>query len=177
MRKLNPREAALALALGTTAFLLLNLFFLPKLIASNRVAKQRGIELRSQLTAAEGWVRQEAYWRERREWLEKTEPTLDERGNATASQLEDLQKTARDSGLALNDLELLSLAQTEFYHPVGVKFTAVGPWPALVRFLAKYQQPDLFDVIPRISIRSDQEPPNVQCEMELQRWFHNPPPE
>jgi Tfp pilus assembly protein PilO len=174
MHKISSREKMLAIALGVIAFLIVNLLFLPKLTTANRLAKQKGKELKAELTAADGWIKQSAYWKEREDWLEKEEPTLTERGNASATQIEELQKFAQEFGLQLKDLQLLSPKEAEFYHPVGVRFSLVGPWASVVRFLAELQTPTLFDVIPRISIRSATEPSQVHCEIELQRWFHTP---
>lgn len=175
LSKLNPREQRLALVLAGVAFLIVNLLFLPQLTASNHAAKQRNIELKSQLTAAESWIHQEAYWKERAEWLEKTEPELTGRRRDSATQLEELQKRLQESGLALEEVQLLQLPETEFYQPIGATITISGPWSGLVHFLAETQTPEQFVVTPRFSIKSDQEPPNIHCEMEIQRWFHSTP--
>jgi hypothetical protein len=172
MTKISPREKLLAVMLGGIAFLLVNLFFLPTLLTANRLDRQKGAELRAELTAAQNWIKQGDYWREREEWLHKEEPTLTERGNASANQIENLQKLSRQNGLQLRDLQLLNLQEAQYYNPVGVRFTIVGPWSGVVRFMAALQGPTLFNVIPRITIRSATEPSQVHCEMELQEWFH-----
>lgn len=174
LNKLNARERTLALLLGGTAFLLLNLLFLPRLTASNQAGKRKQAELKAQLGAAEGWVKNEAYWQERKKWLQETEPTLNAAREESATQLEELQATARKLGVQINGVELLQLPETEFYQPIGAKLTVSGPWPGLVEFVAKLQDPVEFDVIPRFSVKSADEPPNVICEMEVQRWFHKP---
>lgn len=169
---LNPRERALALALALTAFVLLNLLFLPKLTAANRAARQKGTELKAQLAAAQGWMARKDYWTEREQWLESKEPVLKAAREDSATQLEALQASAKENGLTLKDIQLLQLPATEFYHPVGARLTLSGPWPGFVKFVAALQDPVLFDVIPRFSVQSDQEPPDIQCELEIQRWFH-----
>lgn len=174
LTRLNARERMLALLLGGTAFLLLNLLFLPKLTAGNRAAKQKNQELKAQVSAAEAWMAKEAYWTERAKWLAETEPVLNAAREDSATQLEELQKSAREHGLTLADVQLLQLDETPFYQPVGARLTVRGPWPGMVRFVAALQDPALFDVIPRFSIKSDQEPPDVVCELEVQRWFHKP---
>jgi hypothetical protein len=45
----------------------------------------------------------------------------------------------------------------------------------VVEFIADLQDPKLFDVIPRFSVKSEEEPPNVRCELEVQRWFYEGP--
>lgn len=171
LTKLNSRERTLALMLGLVLFLLLNLFFLPKLTAANRTARQKNTELKAQLTAAEGWVAKKNYWAEHKQWLDETEPVLNAAREESATQLEQLQAAAKANGLAISDIQLLQLDETEFYQPVGARLTISGPWPGVVKFIAGLQNPALFDVIPRFSMRSDQEPPNVRCELEIQRWF------
>lgn len=172
LKNLSPRERTLALLSGGTLFIVLNLLFLPKLTAANRAAHQKNSELKAQLAAAEGWIAKEDYWTKRRDWLEETEPSLSVARQDSATQLEQLQAAARKLSLQLEDVQLLQLPEAEFYQPVGVKFTVNGPWAGLVKFVADLQDPKLFDVIPRFSIKSDREPPNIHCEMELQRWFH-----
>ena len=174
LSQLSPRERNLALMLGVTAFLILNILFLPKLMTGNRTAKQRNVELKAELAASESWIKQQAYWDKRKKWLEETEPELTGDRRDSATQLEDLQKAARAAGIKIDEVQLLQLPVQEFYHPVGARFTVSGTWENMVKFLQDAQEPDQFDVIPKFSIKSDQEPPNVICEMEMQRWFRLP---
>lgn len=172
LKNLSPSERRLALISASTAFIVLNLIFLPRLTAGNHAARQKNTELKTQLTAAETWIAKEAYWAERKKWLEETEPELNAAREDSATQFEELQASARKFGLKLDEVQLLQLPETEFYQPIGARLMVTGPWPGLVQFVAALQDPQLFDVIPRFRIKSDQEPPNVQCEMEVQRWFH-----
>lgn len=171
LKNLSPRERNLALALGSIAFLLINLVFMPQLLAYNKAAKHKHTELQAQVAAAKGWVAQKAYWTERKEWLEKTEPTVNAAREDSAAQFEELQASARQYGLKISDVQLLQLNPTEFYQPVGARLVVSGPWPGLVKFVSGLQNPELFDVIPRFSVKSDDPPPNVQCELEIQRWL------
>lgn len=175
LRTLSPRERNLALLLGATAFLLLNLLFLPKLGAWNRVARQKHTELKGELAAAQGWTARQSYWGERRKWLEDNEPELTGPRRDSATQLEEIQAAARKYGLTLSDIQLLQLKPNEYFHPVGARITLHGPWKGLVDFMADLQNPELFHVVPRFNVKSDQEPPNVRCELEIQRWFHKAP--
>jgi hypothetical protein len=174
LKNLNPREQRLALALGAVLFLIVNLFFLPRLMAFNRVGHQKNTELKAQVAAAEGWVAKRDYWNERRDWLEQTAPSLNAARQDSATQLELLQEGAREFGLTITDVQLLQLQPTEFYQPIGARLTVRGPWSGLVQFVSGLQNPELFDVISRFSVRSDDPPPQVQCELEIQRWFHSP---
>lgn len=174
MKNLSPRERNLALALVMVGFVLLNLIFLPRLMAYNRSGQQKKTELEAQVKAAEGWVAQKDFWNTRKEWLEATEPEITAARQDSATQLELLQKTAREFGLQITDIQLLQLEATEYYQPVGARLSVTGPWSGLVAFVSGLQNPELFDVIPRFSVRSADPPPNVQCELEIQRWFHLP---
>ncbi len=171
---LNAREQALAIGLGTVIFAVLNLIFLPKLIAYNKAAGQKKTELTGQIAAAQGWIAKRQEWNARKAWLDQTEPPLRAARGESATQLEELQHAAREAGLTIADVQLLQLAPTEFYHPVGARLTVKGPWAGLVTFVGGLQNPGLFNVIPRFSIRSDDPPPNVQCELEIQRWLLAP---
>jgi len=175
LNNLNPRERNLALLLAATGFILLNLLFLPRLTAANKAGRSKNTELQAQLTAAEGWIAKQDYWDARKKWLAESQPELTGARGDTATQLEKLQQAAKDFGLKLDDIQLLQLEETEFYHPVGVRLTATGPWPGLVKFVARLQGPRDFDVIPRFSIKSAAEPPDVQAELEVQRWFRKNP--
>ena len=174
LNKLSPSEQRLAGLLAAVVFLLINLFLLPRLHSANTEGGKKREELRLQLAAAQTWMKQQDYWQKREQWIREAQPKLTDPGQETATQLERLQRQAKDIGLELRDITLLPLADQPFFKPVGVRFTARGSWPALVRFLAHFQTPVSFNVIPQISIRSAQEPQNVHCEMELQRWFQNP---
>ncbi len=175
LKNLNSRERGLAFALVGVLFVLLNFYFVPQLLSSNRERNQKAEELQAQLAAAKKWIEKKDYWNEREDWLEKTEPALNAARKDNATQLEHLQQMARESELQISDIQLLQLEPTEFYQPVGVRLTLTGTWSGLVRFISGLQEPELFDVIPRFSVRSEDPPPNVRCELEIQRWFHTPP--
>ena len=174
LKNLNSRERTLALLLAGTAFLLLNLIFLPGLTAAYQAGKRRNADLKAQLAAAASWTAKSGYWAERAQWLRDTEPELNAAREDSATQLEELQAAAREFGLKIDDVQLLQLAETEFYQPIGARIAVSGPWAGLVKFVAKLQDPVLFDVIPRFSIKSGDAPSSVLCEMEVQRWFHKP---
>ncbi len=171
LKNFNSREQTLALGLGVVIFLMLNLLFLPKLIAFNKASRQKNAELQAQVTAAQTWLAKRDYWNERKAWMEKTEPTLHAAREDSATQLESLQQSARELGLTIAEVELLQLPATEFYQPIGARLTVKGPWSGLVAFVSGLQNPDRFNVIPRFSVKSDDPPPNVQCDLEVQRWF------
>jgi len=171
LKNFSPRERNLALALGTIVFLVLNLIFMPRLLAYTREARRKQAELQAKATAAKSWVEREAYWNRRKEWIEKTEPAAKAAREDSARQFEELQALARQYGLKIADVQLLQLDAAEFYHPVGARFAVSGPWPELVKFVSGLQNPDRFNVIPRFSVKSDDPPPNVQCELEIHHWL------
>ncbi len=171
MKNFSPQERKLALALGLIVFLIINLIFLPQLLTYNKAAKKKRSELQAQIAAAKDWVEQKAYWTQRKEWLEKTEPSVNTAREDSAAQFEELQAAARHHGLTITEVQLLQLDSTEFYQPVGARFVASGPWPGLVKFISGLQNPQLFNVIPRFSVRSADPPPNVTCELEIQHWL------
>lgn len=173
MKRLSSREKTLAMLLGFVAFMILNLIFLPRLSAGNREGHSKHTDLKAQLAAAEAWIGKREYWAERKKWLEDNEPLLEASRRDSASQLEELQKIARDSNLKIEEVRLLQLAPSDFYQPVGAQLTLTGPWSGLVKFLSNLQQPDYFDVVPRFSVKSGQEPQNIRCELEVQRWFRS----
>lgn len=174
LKNLNPRERTLAFLLAGVAFVLLNLFFLPKVTAANRENKSKGTELKAQLAAAQNWMLKKDDWAARKQWLLENEPGLGEARQDSVTQLEQLQKLAKKCGLTISDIQLLQLPETPFYTPVGAKISMKGPWSGLVELLEGLQSPTLFDVIPQFSIKSGEEPSSVQCEMEIQRWFQKP---
>jgi len=171
LKNFNLRERNLALALGSIVFLVLNLLFMPRLLAYKKEARRKQTELQAKAAAAKGWVEREAYWNTRKEWIEKAEPTLKATREESARQFEELQALAHQHGLKIADVQLLQLGPAEFYHPVGARFAISGPWPELVKFVSGLQNPDRFNVIPRFSVKSDDPPPNVHCELEIQHWL------
>ncbi len=175
LKNLNTRERTLAFLLAGVAFVLLNLLFLPKLTAANRANKSKHTELQAELKAAQGWMSKKDFWAVRRQWLADNQPALGAARQDNVTQLEELQQLAKTFDLKISDVQLLQLAETPFYSPVGAKLAIVGPWSGFVQFMAKLQSPTLFDVVPRFSIKSAEEPSNIQCEMEIQRWFRKSP--
>jgi len=171
LKNLNTREKTLAFLLAGIGFLLLNLLVLPKLTAANRANKSNHTELQAELNAAQGWMSRKDFWAERKQWLEENEPALGAARQDNVTQLEELQQLAKNFDLKISDVQLLQLVEAPFYSPVGAKLSVVGPWSGLVQFLAQLQTPTRFNVVPRFSIKSAEELANIQCEMEIQRWF------
>lgn len=176
LNNLKPRERFLAFVLLGIALMLLNLLLLPQLIAANREGKKKGAELTAKLGAAEGWMARKNFWAERKKWILENQPVIAEGRADSLNQLETLQKAAKESDLAVSDIQLLQLAETAFYTPVGARFTVRGPWSGMVNFLDNLQTPLRFNVVTRFSIKSAEEPTQIQCEMEIQRWFQKTNP-
>jgi len=171
MRKLNSRELTLAIGLGSTIFILANLLFLPRLLESIQELGEKNTDLKARLTAAESWVANQDQWNFRREWFEENQPLFDERGVQSAEQLERLQEFAQSVNVKLDDVQLLSPEGGEFHRAVGARLKAVGPWSDMLAFLAEFQRPDNFEVIPELSLRSAPEPPDVIAELQLELWY------
>lgn len=171
MRKLNSRELTLAIGLGSTIFILANLLFFPRLLEGIRELEEKNTDLKAQLTAAQSWIANEEQWNSRRTWFEENQPLFDERGVQSAEQLERLQEFAESVNVKLDDVQLLRPEGSDFHRAVAARLKAVGPWSDMLTFLAEFQRPDTFEVMPELNLRSGPEPPEVIAELQLELWY------
>lgn len=172
MRTLTPKERRLLIALVATLFVLLNVVGLRAFL--NRQGALRGTiaKLQQELDLSRTVLAQKDYWAERAAWLAANQPVDD------TSTIEDdgkfyefVETSAKKHGLQYTRKAGNPLPQTGSYVEVYDASQVKGRMESLVKWFDELQQPKAFRAIKQLSIKSDAEPPDVICEIEVARWY------
>jgi len=154
-----------------TVFLLANLFGISALLRQKRVLQLDGITLKGEKDEADIWLSQKDKWLTRKTWLEKTQPNASQIEAAQSIFFEELQKSARALNLSIAEQGFGEVAETPHFHSVSVRMRVSGSLENATRWLAGLQRPELFQAITNFSLRSEKEPPNVNLDLEIARYY------
>jgi hypothetical protein len=171
MRPLTKSETRLLRIFLAVALLLVNVVLLPALWRYQQRLERDAERLRADTMAVHSWLAEKSMWTARRQWLDLKQPRLSNSGEANSSLLESLQKTARTHQINIIDQSFLEGTTQPSYQEVGVKLKVSGSLEMIIRWLTEIQQPELFQAIQRISLRSGAEPSVVVCELQVTRWY------
>lgn len=146
-RSLSKSEKTL-LALCIGVLVLVVGFFGWKNHRTRLAAAREKIEnLQSRFTAAVAASGDAPFWKERQAWLDATMPVMGDGGQAHSTFLEQLQKTARERGLAITSPVLLKPEGGPHHRDLSISLQVTGPDGALFRWLADLQSPEKFQLI------------------------------
>jgi len=171
MRPLTKLEKTLIYALVGTVFLLANLFGISALLRQKRALKLDAITLKGERDEADLWLSQKDKWLTRKDWLDKTQPQAAQPEAAQSTFFEELQKSARSRNLAIDEQGFGEVAETTHFQSVSVKMRVTGTLENTTRWLAAIQRPELFQAITSFSLKSEKEPPNVNVELEIAKYY------
>lgn len=171
MRKLTKREQNLTIAFLLAIFLVVNIFGVPFLFRKKGELQSKLVSLRNDRRDAAGWLAEKETWRQREEWLDKNQPKLQTTGEANAALLGDLQTGARKHKITIVDQGFAEPGAQPYYQEIAVRLKISGPLEAIIRWLVELQQPANFQAIPTLSMKSDNDPSKVVCDLTVTRWY------
>lgn len=171
MRQLTKLEKTLIFVLIGTVFLLANLFGISALLRQRRAVQLDAITLKGERDEANLWLSQKDKWLARKDWLEKTQPKTSQPEAAQSTFFEELQKSARSRHLAIDEQGFGEIAETAYFQSVAVKMRITGTLENTTRWLAAIQRPELFQAITSFSLKSEKDPPNVNVELEIAKYY------
>ena len=171
MRPLTKLEKTLIYALVGTVFLLANLFGISALLRQRRALQLDAITLKGTQDEANLWMVDKDKWLTRQNWLNKTQPKASQPEAAQSTFFEELQKSARSLNLAIDEQGFGEVAETTHFQSVAVRMRVSGTLENTTRWLATIQRPDLFQAITNFSLKSEKDPPNVNVELEIAKYY------
>ncbi len=171
MRPLTKLEKNLVVTLSVTIFLLVNLFGISALLRQRRALQLEAITLQGSQDEAGLWLADREKWLTRKDWLEKTQPKASQPEAAQSTFFEELQKSARSRNLAIDEQGFGEVTETKHFQSVSVKMRVNGTLENTVRWLAAIQRPELFQAITSFSLKSEKEPPKVNLELEIAKYY------
>ncbi len=171
MRQLTKLEKTLIIALVATIFLLGNLFGVSALLRHRRTLQLDAITLKGERDESNIWLNEKDKWLARKAWLDKTQPKASQTEAAQSTFFEELQKSARTLNLAINEQGFGEVSESTYFQSVAVKMRITGSLENTTRWLASIQRPELFQAITSFSLKSEKDPPNVNVELEIAKFY------
>jgi hypothetical protein len=126
------------------------------------------------------WMNERPLYEKRLAWLEANMPYTASAGRSRGELLDDLQGSARDVGLKVDNENPQESFALDHANEVSVSMRVRGDQETMIRWLLTLQAPDRFTVIKSIEMeldsRSKEKTPQVQCNITVARWFNPNPP-
>ncbi|MEP6936586.1 MAG: hypothetical protein ABI871_00800 [Chthoniobacterales bacterium] len=168
---MNPRERLLALLVAGTVFALFNLFLWSWLLGSLRKAHAQLATRKTARTEQVVYMREDALWRKRDQWLKDHQPRL--KGPADASTLLDQVKEIAGKHKVLIENPAIGTGDTTpIQQSVFASIETKSAWPPLVHFLYDVQKPESFIVFESVNLAVDgTDPTTMRGKFKLARWF------
>ena len=171
MRKLTASETRLAQLLGVTLVLVALVFAVVYYQRSVAALDLRIADLENRKVEADFWRGEAPFWERRREWLLRNMPVLPDDGTAASRFLESVQQSASGSGLEISSQSLLEPVAGSEVEEYALRMRVGGSLEQLTRWLAELQRPEKFQAVSALNLKSDKEPPDVVCELQVTRFY------
>lgn len=171
MRKLTPSELRLALLFGGAIFVALNLFAIRSWMTA-RASLTAGTEAaRSSLAEGRSWIEAAGALGSANEWIKANPPPDQTAETASSELLANTRSAAKNAGITVVEENLLPVPSTTAGAAAALQVKVSGRSQDVTRFLFELQAPARWRSVPRLTIRSDAQPPNVVVDMEVRQYY------
>jgi hypothetical protein len=171
LRPLTKSEKRLSGILVLALFAMANFFGLSYIFELASDSVRVVADLRSQEQSNSIWLREKDLWLKRKQWIEKSQPRIQPNQAPQSDLLESLTASAKSSQLQILEQSFGEIQAKPNYQSVSVRFKLSGALQNVVKWLVQVQQPELFQAITSFSLKSGNEPPTVNVELEVARWY------
>jgi len=174
MRQLTNSERRLALIFLALVFVVANAFAVNFLNKQKKLLQKKLVALRLEQLEARAWLADGDLWLKRKAWLDEKQPKSQTDGQESAKLLESLQQGARQQNITIGSQQLKDPRTTAYYREVAVQLEVKGRLDSVSKWLAGLQDPERFQAITSLTLKSDAEPPKVICTLTVARWYALP---
>lgn len=174
MRKLATNERRLLIFFLSAVFLAINLLAARAWMGWRASLVSQISALESQLAEAQVWAEGAAAIGPAREWMVAHPPQESTPDQASTGLLNTLRGAAEGAGLKVTEENLLPAAPVATGNAVTLQTKLSGPFPGVAKALFSLQSPTAWRSVPKLTIRSDAEPPNVLVDMEVRQYYLAP---
>jgi predicted PurR-regulated permease PerM len=171
LRALTKRERRLAVLFVLALFAMANFYGLSYIFELASDSSRAVADLWSQEQSNGIWLREKDLWLKRKLWIDKTQPRIQPNQAPQSDLLESLTASAKSNQLQIVEQSFGEIQSKPNYQSVSVRFKLGGPLQNVVKWLVQVQQPELFQAITSFSLKSGNEPPTVNLELEIARWY------
>jgi hypothetical protein len=173
MRQLNRNEQLLALALGGTVFLLLNLFGMRWVADQMRNGRAEIAQLESDAAAARQLLKQKPFWTARQDWLRTHQPDLYDARTSRSKFVEEVQASVTTSKLQIASQQPQSDEQQGMLATTWIDLTVTGRLEAIVNWIHALQQPGKYAVVKSFTLKQADEGNTMELHVLLGKIFRS----
>lgn len=171
MRKLATNEARLLIFFCAAIFLAVNLFAAKAWMGARTSVKNDIDAARSQMAESQMWIEGASGITAAREWMAAHPPPTATAEQSSSGLLQVTRSAAEEAGLKVTEENLLPSAGTAAGNASALQAKLSGPFAGVTKFLFAMQSPTAWRSVPKLLIRSDNEPPNVLVDMEVHQYY------
>ena len=171
MRKLTTNEIRLLIFFCSAIFLAINLFAVRAWMGAR-------LSLGRDLEAAHGRIAESRMWLDgasgiasSHDWIKAHPPQTKTAAQSSSELLQAMRSAAEEAGLKITDENLLPAAAPAAGNAASLQAKLSGPFSGVTKFLFAVQNPTAWRSVPKLTIRSDTEPPNVLVDMEVRQYY------
>lgn len=176
--QMNPRERALAFLVGTMLVLLVSYMLMNTFLSHHRKLKQDLTEKKTSLETMQTLIAERALWEERDQWLNQTQPKMDNANSAGVELLDRVKQLGQTRSLTPTDASFDNASANPrgggkpAYQATTVTFTVKGKWEDMVNFLYDVQQPVNFLVFEKATLQQDKDDKTqVSGTFKVAKWY------
>lgn len=171
LRRLTKSESRLLIIFGLALFVMANFYGISYLLDTENELTQQIGELEATVKTNQIWLREKQFWLTRKQWIDRQQPRVGTGQVPQSELLQALIASAQANQLVIQEQSFAELKNTANYQSVAVKLKLSGNLENVVKWLAELQQPEKFQAVTNFSLKSEEQPPKVNLELEVARWY------
>jgi hypothetical protein len=148
-----------------------NSYGISDLLDTESALTQQMSELEGTAKTNQTWLREKQFWLARKQWIDRQQPRVGAGQVPQSELLQTLTASAQANQLVIQEQSFAELKNTANYQSVAVKLKLSGNLQNVIKWLAELQQPEKFQAITNFSLKSEEQPPKVNLELEVARWY------
>jgi hypothetical protein len=171
LRKLTKNERRLLVLFGLALFVMANFYGISYLLDTENGLNQQLGEMEATAKTNQMWLREKQFWLTRKQWIDRQQPRVNGGQVPQSELLQAVTASAQANQLVIQEQSFAESRNTANYQSVAVKLKLSGNLENVVKWLAELQQPEKFQAVTNLSLKSEAEPPKVNLELEVARWY------
>jgi len=171
VRKWTKSEQRLLTVFGIALFLMGSFYLISYLLDISNGLALKISDLEASANTDQIWLREKQFWLDRKQWIDKKQPRVASGSVPQSELLQSLTASAQNHKLTIQEQSFADAKSTPEYQAVAVRLKVTGALEDVVRWLVEVQQPEKFQAVTNLSLKSQEKPPAVDLELEVARWY------
>lgn len=172
IRTLSSREKRLATIVGLVVAVSATYMLFDSYLASRASFKAQIISEEKQVRSMHELLGQSALWETRDQWLDRSQPKLENRDTAGVQLLDHIQVLAKRHEVLLENQTIHAPDPRPNCISVALDVETKSGWSSLVEFLQELQTPDQFIALESANLKIDPaDATQVRGRFKIARWY------